>query len=281
MTGTHVADRLVVLPTRSTGLVAAAVLAGGGVLAQMVFPFTDGGTLTLTVASVVLLAAAALVHAGASRGPAAAVLLLVVAGGGGLVAEAVGVRTGLPFGGYDYTGTLGPELLGVPALVPLAWVMMAWPALLVARVLVPGPGPARGLGRVVVGAWALTAWDVFLDPQMVDAGHWTWDDPTPALPGVEGIPLSNFAGWLVVSLVLLAVLDRLLPTGSAAPAGLAEDAVPVAVYLWTYASSVLAHAVFFGRPPVALVGAVVMGLVAWPLAVRVLRELRDPREVRR
>lgn len=268
-------------PTPVTGLprrrLPAAALAAGGVLAQMAFPFTDGGTLALTTASVVLLASAALADAAATRGWRAAALLLVVAGGTGLLVEAVGVRTDVPFGAYDYTGTLGLEVLGVPALVPLAWVMMAWPALAVARRLA---GELAGGSRVavaLVGAWALTAWDVFLDPQMVDQGHWVWEHPEPGLPGVDGIPLTNFAGWLLVSLVMVAVLDRLVAReaqepGRAGPgrAGPA-DGVPLAVYLWTYGSSVLAHAVFFGRPPVALVGAVVMGLVAVPLVVVLVR----------
>ncbi|MFW6773606.1 carotenoid biosynthesis protein [Nocardioides sp. CPCC 205120] len=269
------------------------VLAGATVLVQMAFPFTDGGTLALTTGSVLLLAAASLVHAAATRGPGAALVLLVVAGGGGLVAEAVGTRTGYPFGAYEYTGTLGLEVLDVPALVPLAWVMMAWPALVVARRLAGSRGP---VATALVGALALTAWDVFLDPQMVDAGHWVWADPHPTLPGVTGIPLTNFAGWLLVSLLMVAVLDRLLPghgdagrrdaghgdagrrdAGDRAP--LRDDAVPVVVYLWTYFSSVLAHLAFFGRPPVALVGGIVMGLVAVPLAVGVVRELRAARAV--
>ena len=54
-----------------------------------------------------------------------ALTLAGVAGGGGLIAEAVGVATGIPFGRYTYTGTLGPEVLGVPVIVPMAWVMMA------------------------------------------------------------------------------------------------------------------------------------------------------------
>lgn len=237
----------------------ACALAAIGV--QMAFPFTDGGTLALTAASVVLLATAAVLHAASVGGRLTAVLLLVVAGGGGLLAEAVGVRTGLPFGDYSYSGTLGAEVLGVPALVPLAWVMMAWPALVVARALVAGRAAVA-----LVGAWALTAWDVFLDPQMVDLGHWTWADPHPALPGVSGIPVSNFAGWLLVSLLLVGTLDRLAP-----PTSRHAD-LPVVVYLWTFLSSVLAHAVFFGRPPVALVGGVLMGLVGVPLAVRWWRE---------
>ncbi|WBQ08323.1 carotenoid biosynthesis protein [Kribbella sp. CA-293567] len=243
-------------------------LAAAAVLVQMIFPFTAGGTFALTVASVLLLSAAALTHALATRGPSTALALLVVAGGGGLVAEAIGVSTGVPFGRYDYTGTLGWEVFGVPGLVPLAWVMMAWPALLVARLLVPGRRPVL---RLLVAAWALTAWDVFLDPQMVDAGHWTWDDPHPALPGVEGIPLTNFAGWLVVSALICGVLDRLVPASAGRRVELRRDAVPVAVYLWTYGSSVLAHALFFGRPPVALVGSLVMGIVALPLAALVIR----------
>lgn len=255
------------------------VLAAGGVLAQVCFPLTGGGTFALTVAAVVLLAAASLAHAVVFRGPGAGLVLLVVAGGGGFVAEAVGLRTGLPFGAYDYSGTLGRELLGVPLLVPLAWVMMAWPALLVGRLLTAGRAPALTVG---VAAWALAAWDVFLDPQMVDAGHWAWDHPTPALPGVPGIPLSNYAGWLVVSLLVMALLHRLVAPAPATRSPLVVDAVPVAIYLWTYFSSVMANAVFFGRPTVSLVGAVLMGVVGVPLALLVSRAWRTaPRPGRR
>jgi carotene biosynthesis associated membrane protein len=248
----------------SRGALLAWVAGGVGIGAQMIFPFTDGGTRTLTILSVLMLATASVVHAAVTRGAAAVTALLVVAGGGGLLAEAVGVRTGVPFGSYAYAGTLGPQLLGVPAVVPLAWLMMAYPALLVGRRL------ARGRRAAVpfVAAWALTSWDVFLDPQMVDAGHWTWENPTPSLPGVEDIPLTNFAGWLLVSLVMCALLDRLIARPSQdAP----DDGLPVTIFLWTYASSVLAHLAFFGRPPVALVGALVMGVVAIPLAIDVWR----------
>lgn len=254
------------------------------VLVQICFPLTSGGTRALTTAAVIAFAAAMLLDAAATRGAVAALLLLVIAGGGGLIAEAVGIRTGFPFGSYHYTGTLGLEVLGVPLLVPLAWVMMAWPAWNVARRLVGRHGRAA---TVVVGAYALTAWDVFLDPQMVDAGHWQWERTTPALPGVEGIPLSNFGGWLLVSLVMMMVLDaalaltaRTTTPGDSVPVTLHVDAVPVTAYLWTYFSSVLAHAVFFGRPPVALTGALLMGVVAIPLAVSVIREIRTERRTR-
>ncbi len=77
-----------------------AVLAAAVVLAQVAYPLTPVGTARdrLTVATVLLFAAASVLHAATSRGARAAVALVVVAGGGGLLAEAVGVATGVPFG---------------------------------------------------------------------------------------------------------------------------------------------------------------------------------------
>jgi uncharacterized membrane protein len=245
-----------------------AVLAAAVVLAQVAYPLTPVGTARdrLTVATVLLFAAASVLHAAISRGARASVALVVVVGGGGLLAEAVGVATGVPFGRYSYAGTLGPTALGVPLVIPLAWVMMAWPAYLV------GVRLGRGrLARVAIAAAALASWDLFLDPQMVDAGHWHWSDPSPALPGVPTVPLTNYAGWALVALVLMALLDRTVRTG---PSTL--DGVPYALYLWTYASSVLALAAFFGLPAAALWGGLGMGAVALPLAWSLARSASRP-----
>ena len=238
----------------------ATVPAGATVLAQIAYPLVGGSVRdALTVATVLLFALASLAHAVATRGPRAALVLLVVAGGVGLLAEAVGVSTGVPFGRYDYADTLGPAVLGVPAVIPLAWVMMAWPAYLIAVRLAAGRGRAA---RVAVAAAALASWDLFLDPQMVDAGHWRWADPSPSLPGVPTVPLTNYAGWVLVAVVLMALLDAAAPTAPST-----QDTVPYALYLWTYAASVLAHAAFFGLPAAALWGGLGMGLVAVPLAL--------------
>ena len=64
-------------------------------------------------------------HARVTRGRRTALTLVAVTTVGGLLVEAVGVATGVPFGRYEYTGTLGPQLLGVPLVVPLAWSWMA------------------------------------------------------------------------------------------------------------------------------------------------------------
>lgn len=236
------------------------VLVGAAVLVQIVYPLTPPELRTqVTVLSVGVFAAASLADMVRLHGARGGVALAVVAGGGGMLAEAVGLRTGLPFGEYAYTGTLGPEVLGVPVVVPAAWMMMAWPALVVGRTLARRPAAVA-----LVGGAALAAWDVFLDPQMVAAGHWVWADPVPALPLVPGIPLSNYAGWVLVAALMVAALHRWV--GPAA----APSAPAATLYLWTYCSSVLAHAVFFGLPGSAVAGGVIMGAVAVPFASTLL-----------
>ena len=226
----------------------------------MAYPLIGGEPrVVLTGLTVALFFAASVVHALITRGPAWTVLLVLVTGGGGLVAEAVGLRTGLPFGSYRYGPALGPAVLSVPIVVPLAWTMMAYPAHVIAARLVHGR-----IARVLVGGWALAAWDLFLDPQMVAAGNWRWQHPAVTLPGNPAVPLGNYLGWLVVATAMMG----LLVAGAAAvrerPAS--RDGAPIALYLWTYFSSVLAHGAFFHLPWSALWGGVIMGCVAVPLA---------------
>lgn len=232
-------------------------LTAATVLAQIAYPLVEGDArANLTQATVVLFFLASVSHAAVWRGRLWAAAYTVIAVGVGLGVEALGVGTGFPFGTYDYAGTLGPEILGVPYVIPLAWAMMAYPALIVARTLCTG-----AVTTVVVGAWALASWDVFLDPQMVGEGHWTFTFPDPSPPLVGDIPWTNFAGWLTVALVLMLLLDRL-------PRRSAPDGAPATLFLWTYLSSILANAVFWDRPGVALAGGLVMGVVALPFAWR-------------
>jgi len=234
------------------------------VLAEIGYPLVGGAVRArLVVVTVVIGYAISVAHAAMSR---AAVPLILVTTGGGFAVEAVGVATGYPFGAYSYSDALGPRALGVPLVIPLAWTWMAWPSWLVAGRLVDG------VLRVPVAGLALASWDLFLDPQMVAEGYWVWRDPRPALPGVPGVPISNYLGWLVVATVLAAILRRWSIWSH--PAGLdgtISTNVMVVLYLWTYASGVLAHAVFLGLPWSALWGGLGMGLVAVPLAVRLAR----------
>ncbi|MET0187606.1 MAG: carotenoid biosynthesis protein [Pseudonocardia sediminis] len=239
------------------------------VLVQIAYPLIpEGGRTAVTVLSVVVFAAASLADCARVHGYLSALALAVVAGGGGLFVESLGLRTGFPFGEYHYTGTLGPELFGVPLVVPLAWTMMAWPALVVGRTLC-----TRTVPVVLTAGLALASWDVFLDAQMVAAGHWYWTHPDPALPLVPGIPLTNYAGWVLVAVVICGALHLVLGGG---PDGRRSRSAPAAVlYLWTYASSVLAHLAFFALPGSALVGGLLMGAIAIPYGRKVTRATRS------
>lgn len=224
------------------------VLAGGAVLAQVAYPLLDGPARTaVTVATVLLWCATSLAHAVLTRGVRWAGVLFAVTAGGGLLAEAVGARTGIPFGRYTYTDSLGPKLAGVPLVIPPAWTMMAYPALLVGRRIGRSPAAAA-----LAGGLALAAWDLFLDPQMVDAGYWRWEQGGPAL---NGIPLTNTLGWALVGVLMMAALP-------ASPPRTADDRLPYALYLWAFGASLLANLAFFGRPGVALAGGLGMGVLA-------------------
>jgi putative membrane protein len=167
--------------------------------------------------------------------------------------EFVGSTTDFPFGAYHYTDKLQPQIGGVPALVPLAWLMMLPPAWAVAQRITGGRSK---LAFVAVAALALTAWDLFLDPQMVDWGLWIWEDP--GIFHYFGIPLVNYVGWLMASALI---------TGLALPL-LRSEPLPVSPLLMIYAISWILEAIgqlfFWGLPGSALVGFVGMGMmVLW------------------
>ncbi len=228
------------------------------VAAQIGYPLTGGSVrAALVTATVTAGWALSVWHAATTRGRPAAVWLVLVTTGGGLLIEVAGLATGLPFGRYDYGDALGPKAFGVPVVVPLAWTWMAWPALVVA-----GRLTRTTASRVVVAGVALAAWDVFLDPQMVAAGYWHWTEPTVSLPGVPGVPLTNYLGWFAAATLMMALL------APRSRASTTKDGPMYGLYLWTYYSSVLAHALFLGLPGSAVWGALAMGAIALPLTIR-------------
>ena len=164
--------------------------------------------------------------------------------------EYVGYTSGLPFGAYHYTDQLQPQIGGVPVLIPLAWLMMLPPAWAVAQRITRRWRYSR-FAFVVVSALAFTAWDLFLDPQLVNWSFWLWDQPGAYF----GIPLINFAGWLLSSAAITLLASALVPL----------DRLParplIAIYAITWALETLGLLLFWGLPGPALVGGAAMGSV--------------------
>jgi putative membrane protein len=163
------------------------------------------------------------------------------------LAELIGSTTGIPFGKYYYTGLLQPQLAGVPLLIPLAWLMMLPPAWAIAEIILGKS--SRLITFAMLAAAAFTAWDLFLDPQMVGWGFWVWEQPGSYF----GIPLMNYLGWLVVSgLITLVVNPKNLPVG------------PLAlVYVLTWLLQTIGQGIFWSQPGPAIVGFLGSGLFIW------------------
>jgi lycopene beta-cyclase len=183
------------------------------------------------------------------------VIVAIILSAGWLV-EYVGSTTGFPFGAYHYTDKLQPQLGGVPVIVPLAWLMMLPCAWAVAYQITGGRSK---ISFIAFSALALTAWDLFLDPQMVGWGLWVWD--APGALHYFGIPLVNFAGWLLAAALITALALPLLRL----------DTLPLrpllVIYVITWALEAIGQLFFWGLPGSALVGFIGMGAMVW-LAVR-------------
>jgi putative membrane protein len=110
--------------------------------------------------------------------------------------ENLGVRTGFPFGQYQFTGVMGPKLFDVPILLGLAYIGMGYVSWTVAR-LILGDASAALTGRRVVtrplaAAFVMVAWDLSMDAIWANLVHgWTWHRGGAYF----GVPLANFFGW--------------------------------------------------------------------------------------
>ena len=167
-----------------------------------------------------------------------------------LAIEAVGAKTGFPFGRYRYTSLLQPQALSVPVLIPLAWTMMLIPAWGITSAILGQrtPGARHAIVFTLISALAFTAWDFYLDPYMVAGGLWIWDQPG----GYFGIPWSNFLGWLI-SAALITAVSR---------SGHVDSANLILIYTITWAFQWIAQIFFWNQPGPAWVGFLLMGLFA-------------------
>ena len=144
------------------------------------------------------------------------------------LAELSSIHTGFPFGLYIYIpATLDRELwvAGVPFMDSLSYVFLAYASYSMA-LLALGQGRWQGWrlslkedrtllnswGSTILGAVLMMTLDVVIDPVALRGYRWflgqIYGYPEPGF--YFGIPLSNFAGWLLVALILIRLLQLLL-----------------------------------------------------------------------
>ena len=118
------------------------------------------------------------------------------------VIEYVGVHTGVPYGDFYYGVDLGPTFGGVPLGLPVFFIPLVMNAYLLVSLLLGERARARPLRLASVVA-AVLAMDLVLDPGAVALGFWVYPDG-----GLYyGVPLSNYAGWVLSATVAVVTLD--------------------------------------------------------------------------
>lgn len=149
-----------------------------------------------------------------------------------LAIEASAIITGFPYGHFGYSDLLGYRIFGlVPWTVAFAWTPLILGAYSVAANLFENVWL-----RVIATTLIITLFDIVLDPGAVLLGFWQYDGGG----WFYGVPMSNFAGWLVSGFIgatlielLLAKFKALLPT----PAQLASSVMFI-IFFW---SAIAAH----------------------------------------
>jgi putative membrane protein len=205
-------------------------------------------------------------HAEQTLGWREALTLLGLCFGISLLFESLGVATGLVYGPYHYSASLGPKFLGlVPFLIPLAWFMMMYPSFLIARALVTAPlgRISRSISIAAIGGLVMTAWDLVMDPVMVAAGHWIWEKPGAYF----GVPLQNYWGWWLTTFAIFLIFTLVWPSKA-----FMTSQQPFAWERWAYvtyvvtglSSVVVAAAIQLSGPALAgLFGMAPWLLIAW------------------
>ncbi|RFC55857.1 carotenoid biosynthesis protein [Brumimicrobium aurantiacum] len=106
----------------------------------------------------------------------------------GMVAEWIGVHTGLLFGNYIYGNNLGPILYGVPLIIGINWVMLT---------IISGSIAERfkihWFLKAVLGTFLMLFLDLLIEPIAIISDYWTWSGD---------IPFSNFVGWFMIAFVI-------------------------------------------------------------------------------
>jgi uncharacterized membrane protein len=170
----------------------------------------------------------------------AAILLLVWA------VQAIIIRSGLPYGDFHYTLLLQPQLLGIPFIIPVTWLVMLPPAWMVARIITRRlQGCLLRPLFVLVSAVTFMGWMVSFDPLLARLGILQWAPPGD----FYHIPSWQFLFWLfLAALLTFAVSPQRLPGGSL-----------LLIYAFTWIVSCIILLAFGSLVIPALVSFVVMG----------------------
>ncbi len=114
----------------------------------------------------------------------------------GWLVEVVGVNTGLLFGQYGYSLTMGPALFGTPMVMGLSWLIMLYLTVTVVQEITMHPWY-----RTVLAAVLMVVFDFLLEPAAIWMKMWFWEGGK--------VPVFNYITWFMVSLALASLFPLL------------------------------------------------------------------------
>lgn len=155
-----------------------------------------------------------------------AALSLLALAAFGYAIETIGVLTGLPYGPFYYGDALGRKVFGlVPYLLPVSYAPLVIGAVAATWTATES---RRSLWWILLSAVLLVLIDGVLDPGAAALGFWVW----PEGGAYYGVPLSNYAGWLLSGALASALLLAAGRPRGAPPPGTLDGAI-LALSFWT------------------------------------------------
>ena len=119
----------------------------------------------------------------------------------------VGAAAGVPFGPISFTDRIGQELFHpLPWPIPLLWLVLILNARGTARLILRPwrHSPIYGYWILGIATALIMAFDVGFEPIATHIFHyWNWRESKTSVTWF-GTPWTNFAGWIVTTLLLLA-----------------------------------------------------------------------------
>lgn len=117
----------------------------------------------------------------------------------GLLIEIIGVKTGFPFGTYEYHEVFGPQIFDTPWLIGINWLILVFGS----RALVDRYLPRWTVWKKITIASAIMVFlDFLIEPVAIYYRFWSWE--------ASIVPLANFLSWYLISAIMHALFYRLV-----------------------------------------------------------------------
>lgn len=110
----------------------------------------------------------------------------------GIGIEWLGIKTSAIFGNYRYGDVLGWKLDGVPLVIGVNWLILAYCSKDISDRIFNQP-----LLAILFAAFLMVFLDFLIEPVAIQLKFWYWPNDT--------VPLQNYLGWFVVSLALFSL----------------------------------------------------------------------------